>query len=110
MGWAIPSYITTKSHCVPCDMWNSMQYEKFCSLYLNYCTSIVWNNMVLLVHKESKSINEFTRFCNELAKFLAIFLIAWWLAMSWYGQVNSLTYEQPRNFEYFNYLIQIIWY
>jgi len=30
------------------------------------------------------------------------------MAKSWYGQVNSLTYEQPRKFEYFNYLIKII--
>jgi len=64
--------------------------------------------MVLLVHKKSKSTNEFTRFCNELGEFLANLSIAKWLAMSWYGQVNSLTYEQLRNFEYFNYLIQII--
>jgi hypothetical protein len=69
MGRAIPSYIRTKSHCVPCNKWNSMQYEKVCSLALNYCTLIFWNNMVLLVHKESKSINEFTRFCNELGDF-----------------------------------------
>jgi hypothetical protein len=27
--------------------------------------------MVLLVHKESKSMNEFTGFCNELSEFLA---------------------------------------
>jgi hypothetical protein len=31
--------------------------------------------MVLLVHKESKSINEFTRFCNELGELLANSLI-----------------------------------
>jgi hypothetical protein len=45
--------------------------------------------MVLLVHKESKSTNEFIRFSNELGEFLA----------------NSITYEQLRNFEYFNDLI-----
>jgi hypothetical protein len=60
---------TTKNHCVPCNMWNSMQYEKACSLALNYYTLIIWTNMVLLVHKESKSTNEFTRFCNELGEF-----------------------------------------
>jgi hypothetical protein len=69
LGWAIPSYITTKSHCVPCNMWSYMQYEKVCSLTLNYCTLIVWTNMLLLVHKKSKSTNEFTRFCNELNEF-----------------------------------------
>ncbi len=62
MGWAILSYITTKSHCVPCNIWNSMQYEKACSLTLNYYTLIVWISMVLLVHKDSKSTNEFTSF------------------------------------------------
>ncbi len=46
MGWAIPSYITTKSYLVPCNMWNSMQYEKACSLTLNYYTLIVWINIV----------------------------------------------------------------
>jgi hypothetical protein len=30
---------------------------------------IVWTSMVLLVHKESKSTNEFNRFCNELGEF-----------------------------------------
>ncbi len=68
-GWVIPSYITTKSHCVPCNMWNSLQYDKACSLTLNYYTLIVWTNMVLLIHKESKSNNEFTRFCSELGEF-----------------------------------------
>jgi hypothetical protein len=48
-----------------------MQYEKVCSLTLNYFTLIIWNNMVLLIHTESKSTNEFTRFCNELSEFLA---------------------------------------
>jgi hypothetical protein len=47
-----------------------MQYEKVCSLTLNYRTLIVSTNMVLLVHKESKSSNEFIRFYNELGKFL----------------------------------------
>jgi hypothetical protein len=46
-----------------------MQYEKACSLTLNYCTLIVLTNMVLMVHKESKSTNEFTRFCSELGEF-----------------------------------------
>ncbi len=69
MGWAIPSYIITKSDHVPCNMWNSMQYEKTCSLTLNYYTLIVWTSMVLLVHKESKFTNEFTRFCDELGEF-----------------------------------------
>jgi len=108
MLWAIPSYITTKNHCVPCNMWKSMQYEKVCSVTLNYCRLIVWNNMVLLVHKESKSTNEFTRFCNELGEFLANLSIVQWLATSWYGQVNSLTYEQLKKYEHFNYLILII--
>jgi len=54
-------YITTKSHCVPFNMWNSMEYEKDCSLTFNYCTLVVWTNMVLLIHKESKSVNEFIR-------------------------------------------------
>jgi hypothetical protein len=53
-----------------------MQYEKVCSLTLNYCTLIVWNNMVLLVHKESKSINEFIKFCSELGELLANLSIA----------------------------------
>jgi len=61
----------TKNHCVPCNMWNFMQYEKACSLTLNYYTLIVWNNMVLSVHKVSKSTNEFTKFCSELGEFLA---------------------------------------
>jgi hypothetical protein len=65
LGWAIPLYTRTKSHCVPCNMWNSLQYEKAYSLTLNYCTLIVWTNMVLLVLKESKSTNEFIRFCSE---------------------------------------------
>ncbi len=69
MAWAILSYITTKNHCVPCNMWNSMQYEKACSLALNYYTLIIWTSMVLLVHKESKFTNEFTRFCKELGEF-----------------------------------------
>ncbi len=46
-----------------------MQYEKACSLTLNYYTLIVWTIMVLLVHKESKSTDEFTRFCIELGEF-----------------------------------------
>jgi hypothetical protein len=50
-------------------MRNSMQYEKACSLTLNYYTLIVWTNMVLLVHEKSKSINEFIRFYNELVEF-----------------------------------------
>jgi hypothetical protein len=58
-----------KNHCVPCNMWNFMQYEKACSLTLNYYTLIVWATMVFLVHKESKSTNEFTRFCSELSEF-----------------------------------------
>jgi hypothetical protein len=46
-----------------------MQYEKACSLILNYYTLIVWISTVLLVHKESKSTNEFIRFCSELSEF-----------------------------------------
>jgi hypothetical protein len=46
-----------------------MQYEKNCSLTLNYYTLIVWISMVLLVHKKSKSTNEFIRFHNELGEF-----------------------------------------
>jgi len=57
-------------------MRNSMQYEKACSLTLNYCTLIVWTSVVLLVHKKSKSTNEFTRFWNELGEFLTNLLIA----------------------------------
>jgi hypothetical protein len=53
-----------------------MQYEKACSLTLNYYTLIVWNNMVLLIHKVSKSTNEFTKFCSELGEFLANLSIA----------------------------------
>jgi hypothetical protein len=69
-GWAIPSYTTTTNDRVPWNMWDSMQYEKASSLVtLNYCTLIVLTNMVLQVHKEFKSINEFTRFCSELGEF-----------------------------------------
>jgi len=50
-------------------MWNFMQYEKVCSLTLNYYTLIVWTSMVLLLHKEFKSTTEFTRFCSELGEF-----------------------------------------
>jgi len=50
-------------------MWNSMQYEKDCSLTLNYNTLIVWTSMVWLVHKNSKPTNEFIKFCNELGEF-----------------------------------------
>jgi hypothetical protein len=31
--------------------------------------------MVLLVHKESKSTNEFIKFCSELGEFLACLII-----------------------------------
>jgi len=69
-GWAIPSYTTTTNDRVSWNMWDSMQYEKASSLVtLNYCTLIVLTNMVLQVHKEFKSINEFTRFCSELGEF-----------------------------------------
>jgi hypothetical protein len=105
LGCAIPSYTTTKSHFVLCNMWNFMQYEKDYSLTLKYYTLIVWTNMVLWVHKESKFTNEFTRFRSE---FLTNSSIAWWLMTTWYGKINSLTYEQLRNFEYFNYLILMI--
>jgi len=63
-------YHNKKSLC-PCNMWNSMQYEKACSLTLNYYTLIISINMVLWVHKESESTNEFIRFYNELVEFLA---------------------------------------
>ncbi len=54
--WQIPSwkgygmcitliYHNKKSLC-PINMWNSMQYERACSLTLNYYTLIVWTNMV----------------------------------------------------------------
>jgi len=46
-----------------------MQYETTCSLTLNYYTLIAWTSMVLLVHKESKSTNEFIGFCSELSEF-----------------------------------------
>jgi uncharacterized membrane protein YagU involved in acid resistance len=76
MGRAIFSYITTKNHCVLCNMWNTMQYEIFCLLTLNYCILIIWNYMVLPIHKESKSINKFIRFYNELGEFIANLSIA----------------------------------
>jgi len=69
MAWATPSYITTTNHFVPCNMWNSMEYAKACSLTLNYYTLFVWTSMVLLVHKKFKSTNEFIRFCIELGEF-----------------------------------------
>jgi hypothetical protein len=90
-----------ENHCVPCICEILCNMRKL--LTLNYCTLFVWTSMVLLVHKKSKSTNEFTMFWNELGEFLTK-----WSTTSWYGQVNSLTYEQLRNFEYFNYLILMI--
>jgi hypothetical protein len=58
-----------KNHFVPGNMWNFMQYEKACSLTLNYYTLFVWIGMVLLVHKESKCTDESIRFCIELGEF-----------------------------------------
>jgi hypothetical protein len=64
-----PHISQQKNYFVPCNMWNSIQYEKACSLTLNYYTLFIWTNMVLLVHKKSKSIDEFIRFCIELGEF-----------------------------------------
>jgi hypothetical protein len=41
------------------------------------------------------------------SEFLGNLSIVSWSTTGWYGQVNSLTYKQLRNFGYFNYLIQI---
>jgi len=69
--------------------------------------------MVLLVHKESKSTNEFTRFYSELGEFLACLIINCLMIgneLIWTSKftTNSLTYEQLKKSEYFNFLIHII--
>ncbi len=79
LGWAIPLYTTTKSHCVPCNMWNSLQYEKAYSLTLNYCTLIVWTNMVLLVLKSPNPLMNSLGFVVNFGpnEFLTNSSIAW---------------------------------
>jgi hypothetical protein len=55
----------------------------------------------LLINSLSFVLNEVNIGANE---FLVNLSIALWLPMSWYGQVNSLTYEQLKKFEHFDYL------